>query len=162
MLASSVLAWHDRRVTFNFDVNVNVTVTCPQLDSLISQNTAIQNQLATIYQGVKSIMAKTDEELALIKKVDETTSQMADTLVTESTTLQSISDRGKEILAQLQNGDVPQSVMDALGGLFTHVQAVGDNLKTTATFSDQVLKDLNNPIPGPVPPPTPPGPTPEV
>lgn len=107
-------------------------------------------------------MAKTDEELALIKKVDETTSQMADTLVTESTTLQSISDRGKEILAQLQNGDVPQSVMDALGGLFTHVQAVGDNLKTTATFSDQVLKDLNNPIPGPVPPPTPPGPTPEV
>lgn len=143
---------------FNINYTENVsgvsdsqfTALSRQLAVVTSALTAMSAVLQTIITKENKLQMTADEAVKIITDTKNLTDAQGLALAAEGDTLQKISDKFDELVA---NGTVPQAVADALSPLFTGVKAVSDTIDAHAALSTAILaKGVPTP---PVPPVTP-------
>lgn len=129
-----------------------ITQSYPKLDFLISQSEQFAVQLKTLQETGDKILMTEQEALAVLDKIDTTTTKMGATQQSDADLLQKISD---EIDTLKTTAGVPASVATRLGTLSDTIQKISDNGDAQATLL-AAIATKGAPVPtAPVPTPVP-------
>ncbi len=125
----------------------------PKLDFLISQSEQFSVQIQKLQETGDKILMTEQEALAVLDKIDATTTKMGATQQSDADLLQQISD---EIDALIAKGGLPDAVATRLGTLADTIQKVSDNGDAQAVLLTAIAAKGKPPVPPtPVPAPVP-------
>jgi len=104
----------------------------------------------------KRIMAKEQDVLDALAKIDAATTRAGANIQTIANVTQTISDEQDALLEALKNAGVSQALVDQAASLGDRTQAISDALDAHAVFLNAIAaKGAVNPVPVPVPDPVP-------
>lgn len=143
-------------LTVNYEEHVK-GLSGDQFDAImkaVAENRQMLNAFGSVLQQIiqkeNQLIVTTDEAVKIIQATKDLTDKQGVALQSEGDTLQKISDKFDELVA---NGTVPAELADALSPLFKGVQAVSDTIDAHAALSTAILSK-GTPTPD-VPPVTP-------
>ncbi len=98
------------------------------------------------------IMAKEQDVLDALAKIDAATTKIGATIQTEANVIQTVSDEVDALVEALQNAGVSQTLVDQASALAEKTQASSDSLDTLVPILQAIAaKGVTNPVPVPVP-----------
>lgn len=127
-----------------------------QLDRMELVLGRILNLFHALEGKVNSLMKTEAEMLALVKKIDDATTEQGTVLEQEGATLLKISDEMDTLLAAAKGGSISDEALGKLQALADKTSAVSESIKKQAEFSKTIAAKPDNPVPTPPPAPTPP------
>jgi len=98
------------------------------------------------------IMAKEQDVLDALAKIDAATTKIGATIQTEANVIQTVSDEVDALVTALQNAGVSQALVDQASALAEKTQASSESLDALVPVLQAIAaKGVTNPVPVPVP-----------